>query len=90
MNHTRRRRIVTLASIALLLSIVGFLLPSARVPPAAAAVGMTYVVTSTSCTGPGSIVEAIALANANPGEDTIQLVPGLQIDATTCPPISTI
>ena len=30
------------------------------------------------------------MANANPGEDTIQLVPGLQIDATTCPPISTI
>ena len=54
----------------------------------AAAVADTYIVTSTSCTGPGSIVEAIALANANPGEDTIDLVPGLQIDARTCPPIS--
>ena len=28
------------------------------------------------------------MANANPGEDTITLTPGLQIAAHTCPPIS--
>ena len=30
----------------------------------AAAVGTTYTVTSTGCTGPGSFVEAVELANA--------------------------
>ena len=45
---------------------------------------MTYVVTSTSCTGPGTITEAIALANANPGEDTIVITPNLVIDAFLC------
>ena len=53
-------------------------------PVSAAAVGTTYNVTSTNCTGPGSIIEAINQANANSGTDTIQLTPGLQIDATTC------
>ncbi len=54
----------------------------------AAAVGTTYTVTSTSCTGPGSITEAMALANANPGEDTITFVDSLQgnpINAVSCP-----
>ena len=50
----------------------------------AAAVGTTYTVTSTSCTGPGTITEAIALANANPGEDTIVITPNLVIDAFLC------
>ena len=52
----------------------------------AAAVGTTYTVTSTSCTGPGSITEAMASANANLGEDTITFTPGLQIDAAQCLP----
>ena len=47
---------------------------------------MTYTVTSTSCTGPGSITEAMAKANANPGEDTISFTAGLQIDAGQCLP----
>jgi hypothetical protein len=56
----------------------------------AAAVGTTYTVTSTGCTGPGSFVEAVELANANPGPDTISFTPGLQIDADDilCPPIA--
>lgn len=42
----------------------------------------TYTVTSTSKDGPGSINEAIDLANSNPGADIIEFTPGLQIDAT--------
>ncbi len=45
----------------------------------------TYTVTSTSCTGPGSITEAMDLANANPGEDTITFTKDLQVDAAGCP-----
>lgn len=49
------------------------------------AMGNTYPVTSTQCTGPGSIVDAMDLANANPGTDTISIAAGLTIDAGTCP-----
>jgi hypothetical protein len=42
----------------------------------------TYTVTSTSKDGPGSINEAIDLANINPGADIIEFTPGLQINAT--------
>ena len=49
------------------------------------AVAETYTVTSTSCTGPGSITEAMDLANANPGTDTITFTSGLQINAAGCP-----
>ena len=59
-------------------------------PVSPAAVGKTYNVTSTKCTGPDSITEAIAKANASSNEDTIELSPGLQIDATTCPFIDNI
>lgn len=45
----------------------------------------TYTVTSTSCTGPGSITEAMALANANAGGDIITFTKDLQIDAAGCP-----
>lgn len=41
----------------------------------------TYTVTSTSKDGPGSILEAIDLANNNPGADIIEFTPGLQINA---------
>ena len=41
----------------------------------------TYTVTSTSKEGPGSILEAIDLANNNPGADIIEFTPGLQINA---------
>jgi LPXTG-motif cell wall-anchored protein len=47
----------------------------------------TYTVTSTSCTGPGSLAQAIIDANLNPGLDTISITPDLQIGpigATTC------
>lgn len=41
----------------------------------------TYTVTSTSKDGPGSINEAITLANNNPGVDIIEFTPGLQVNA---------
>ena len=56
----------------------------------ATAVGTTYTVTSTSCTGPGSITEAMALANANPGKDTITFTEDLQISVDQCPQIDQI
>ena len=42
----------------------------------------TYTVPSNSCRGTGSIVEAIQLANSNPGADTIEFNPGLTIRVT--------
>jgi len=48
------------------------------VPSAFAA---TYSVTSTSLTGPGSFLEAIDMANTNPGPDVIEFTDGLQVDA---------
>jgi hypothetical protein len=42
----------------------------------------TYTVTSTSKDGPGSIIEAITLANNNPGADIIEFTPGLQVNAS--------
>lgn len=41
----------------------------------------TYKVTSISKDGPGSISEAITLANSNPGADIIEFTPGLEINA---------
>jgi hypothetical protein len=55
------------------------------IPPPAAADPMTYTVTSASCTGAGTITEAMDLANANPGADTISFTPGLVVDAVGCP-----
>jgi len=45
------------------------------------AVADTYTVTSTSLTGPGSFLEAVEMANNNPGTDIIEFTPGLQVDA---------
>lgn len=42
----------------------------------------TYTVTSTSKDGPGSFIEAVGFANANPGADIIEFTPGLQVDAS--------
>lgn len=42
----------------------------------------TFTVTSTSKDGPGSIIEAITLANNNPGADIIEFTPGLQVNAS--------
>ena len=50
----------------------------------------TFNVSSSSCTGAGSIVEAMTLANANVGADTIALTPGLAIDASSCPPVASL
>ena len=52
----------------------------------AAAAPTTYNVTSTACTGAGSITEAMDKANTNPGEDTISFTPGLVVDFRNCPP----
>lgn len=42
----------------------------------------TFNVTSSSCSGPGSIQEAIASANASPGPDIISFTPGLKVHVT--------
>ena len=52
----------------------------------AAAAPETYTVTSTQCEGDGSITEAMGLANANPGEDTISFDADLVVDFRNCPP----
>jgi len=56
----------------------------------AQAAAATFTVTTNQDSGPGSLREAVGLANANPGEDTIEFAPGLglieltggQIDVT--------
>ena len=70
--------------ILFLSSVIGLSLTMAPAAPVAAA-PMTYTVTSGYCTGPGSITEAMALANANPGTDTITFTKDLQIAAASCP-----
>ena len=42
----------------------------------------TYTVTSTSKDGPGSFLEAVDLANNNPGADIIEFTPDLQVHAS--------
>lgn len=42
----------------------------------------TYTVTSTLKSGPGSFLEAVELANNNPGADIIEFTPDLQVDAS--------
>ena len=42
----------------------------------------TYTVTSADKRGPGSFLEAVDLANNNPGADIIEFTPGLQVNAT--------
>lgn len=46
--------------------------------------GATYTVTSQNCAGSGSFIEAVTLANLNPGVDTITFTPGLVIDGVSC------
>ncbi|MCB9411727.1 MAG: fibronectin type III domain-containing protein [Actinobacteria bacterium] len=46
------------------------------------AAAQTYVVTSTNCVGPGSFTEAVALANQNPGIDTIEFQ--TDVNLNTC------
>ena len=53
--------------------------------PLDVAAAATYDVTATACTGPGSFPAAVALANANPGTDTISFKPGLKVDWSSCP-----
>lgn len=43
----------------------------------------TYTVTSSQCSGPGSIVAAIDQANLNTGTDTIEFASGLQVTTIT-------
>ena len=56
----------------------------AAVPSVPEAAAMTFDVTSIACEGPGSITDAMAAANANPGIDTIEFAPGLEVNATSC------
>jgi hypothetical protein len=57
------------------------LLATAASAPASAVV---FNVTSTACTGAGSITKAVADANQTPGTDTISIQAGLQIDLGGC------
>jgi len=50
--------------------------------------GNTFTVTSSSCTGSGSFVEALNSANANPGFDTIEFMGVSEVDAVNCPAVS--
>ena len=74
--------LITLTGVAVLS------LTSTALPPATAAVGTPFYVTSSSCTGPGSFVEAVTLANNNPGHDTISfLVQEIEASDVKCPPV---
>ena len=57
--------------VAWTLSIILVALTTVLTAHPALAASMTYNVTSTPCTGAGSITAAMDAANANPGEDTI-------------------
>lgn len=46
--------------------------------------GATYTVTSQNCAGSGSFIEAVTLANLNPGVDTVTFTPGLVINGESC------
>ena len=46
----------------------------------------TYMVTSESLTGEGSLIAAVEAANENDGHDTIEFAEGLQIDLTSNDP----
>ncbi len=48
---------------------------------------LTFNVTSSSCSGPGSLVSAIEAANLWPGADTVSLSPNLQINMNSCPQV---
>jgi len=60
----RRLLIITTAVV---LALSAFVLPAS----VAGATATTFHVTTGECSGAGSILEAVALANANPGADTI-------------------
>ena len=45
----------------------------------------TFNVTSSQCTGTGSLLEAVEAANNAPGTDTISIQAGLEIRFSTCP-----
>ena len=72
-----------------LTAVTALSITSSALPPATAAGGTTFFVSSSSCTGTGSFVEAVTLANDNPGHDTISFDPDLQIEASElkCPPV---
>ena len=50
----------------------------------------TYVVTSQNLTGPGSFLEAIEMANNNPGQDVIEFTPNLRVDAVLADPVDPV
>jgi len=50
----------------------------------APALSADFEVTSTSCEGPGSLTEAVEMANSSPGTDTITFTSGLQVNTQPC------
>jgi hypothetical protein len=69
-----RKILITISAAALLLA--ALITPSAT----AGALGTTYHVTTGECSGAGSILEAVAAANASPGADTILIdVPSVHL-----------
>ncbi len=61
--------------------------PSSGGALAAPAAAKTFDVTTSQCTGPGSLVAAVTAANNNPGRDTIRFRSGLAVQASGCPPV---
>ncbi len=53
------------------------------------ATAKTIQVTSTKCTGPGSLMKAIDDANGSSGPDTIAFAQGLVVDVSNCPAAGT-
>ena len=79
-----RRTYAGLASLAL---VAGGAVATA---PAASAAGATYTVNSDACKGAGSLYEAVALANANPGDDTIIVDPAITSISVCAPRLPTL
>jgi len=81
--HCSVRDIVTRARAAFAVGVVATGLTVVAAPPAHGA-PLTFDVTSSACSGPGSIQDAAASANANPGIDTIRVAAGLTVNLYTC------
>lgn len=81
-SHHSNRRILNLGIGVILFMVPLLALTSAHASP------KVFKVTSSTCYGTGSIGEALAMANANPGVDTIEISPKLAIrfNTTECLP----
>ena len=80
MARARSARMMTTLMCLLLGSSIATTLATTEVASAA-----TYTVTETAlCGGAGSFQKLLQQANANPGPDTIEFTPGIQVAAWTC------